>query len=76
MVLSMDERHQHAHRFHKVGNRYPRRGTAGYDGDRARAVTNTDTDDDVVAETVAAWKKAQGLNVTYWQAIGKPHPRT
>jgi hypothetical protein len=57
-----------------VGNRYPRRGTAGFDGDRARAVINTD--DDVVAETVAAWKKAQGLNVTYWQAIGKPHPRT
>ena len=74
MVLSMDERHQHAHRFHKVGNRYPRRGTAGYDGDRARVMT--DTDDDVVAETVAAWKKAQGLNATYWQAIGKPHPRT
>jgi hypothetical protein len=69
MVLSMDERYHHAHRFHKVGNRYPRRGTEGYDG--ARAVT--DTDDDVVAETVAAWKKAQGLNVTYWQDTGKPH---
>jgi hypothetical protein len=76
MVLSMDERHQHAHRFHKVGNRYPRRGTAGYDGERARAVTNTDTDDDVVTETVAAWKKAQGLNVSYWPDIGEAKPRT
>jgi hypothetical protein len=34
----------------------------------------TDTDDDVVADTVAAWKKAQGLNVTHWQAVGAPHP--
>lgn len=29
--------------------------------------------DDVVGETVAAWKKAQGLNVTYWQGSGEPH---
>lgn len=71
-MLSMDERNQYVHRFHKVGNRYPRRGTEGYDG--ARAVT--DTDDDVVTESVAAWKKAQGLNVTYWQDISEAKPRT
>ena len=74
MVLSMDERHQHAHRFRKVSNPYPRRGAEGYDGDRARAIT--DTDDDVMAATVAAWKKAQGLKVTDWPAVGEPYPRT
>ncbi len=68
----MDERHQHAHRFRKVSNPYRRRGAEGYDGDRAM----TDTDDDVMAATVAAWKKAQGLNVTYWPAVGEPYPRT
>ena len=73
MVLSMDERHRHAHRFRKVSNPYPRRGTEGYDGDRARAIT--DTDDDVMAASVAAWKKAQGLNVTEWPE-GEPYPRT
>ncbi len=30
--------------------------------------TPTDRDDDVMAATVAAWKKAQGLKVTDWQA--------
>ncbi len=74
MVLSMDERHRHAHRFRKVSSRYPRRGTEGYDGDRARAMT--DTDDDVMAATVAAWKKAQGLKVTDWPAVGEPYPGT
>jgi hypothetical protein len=44
----------------------------GYDGDRAQAMT--DTDDDVMAATVAAWKKAQGLKVTDRQAVGEPHP--
>ena len=73
-MLSMDERHQHAHRFRKVSNRYPRRGAEGYDGDRAPAMT--DTDDDVMAATVAAWKKAQGLKVTGWPAVGEPYPRT
>ncbi len=62
----MDERHQHAHRFRKVSNRYRRRVAERYDGDRAQAMT--DTDDDVMAATVAAWKKAQGLKVTDWQA--------
>ena len=74
MVLSMDERHRHAHRIRKVSSRYPRRGTEGYDGDRARALT--DTDDDVMAAPDAAWKKAQGLNVTYLPAVGEPYPRT
>ncbi len=73
-MLFMDERHHHAHRYHKVSSRYPRRGAEGYDGDRARSVS--DTDDDVVAETVAAWKKAQGLNVTYWPAMSEPHSRS
>ncbi len=73
-MLSMDERHRHAHRFRKVSNRYPRRVAEGYDGDRARAMT--DTDDDVMAASVAAWKKAQGLNVTYLPAVGEPYPRT
>ncbi len=68
----MDERHQHAHRFRKVSN--PRRVAEGYDGDRARAIT--DTDDDVMAASVAAWKKAQGLKVTDWPAVGEPYPRT
>ena len=70
----MDERHRHAHRFRKVSSRYPLRGTEGYDGDRARAMT--DTDDDVMAATVAAWKKAQVLKVTYWPAVVEPYPRT
>ena len=74
MVLSMDERHRHAHRIRKVSSRYPRRGTEGYDGDRARAMT--DIDDDVMAATVAAWKKAQGLKFTDWPAVGEPYPRT
>ena len=73
MVLSMDERHQHARRFRKVSNRYRRRVAEGYDGVRAQAMT--DTDDDVMAATVAAWKKAQGLKVTDWQAVGEPHSR-
>ena len=74
MVLSMDERHHHAHRFRKVSNRYPRRVAEGYDGDRLRPLTNTA--DDVMAATVAAWKKAQGLKVTDWHAVGESHPRT
>ena len=74
MVLSMDERHRHAHRIRKVSSRYPRRVAEGYDGDRARAMT--DIDDDVMAATVAAWKKAQGLKVTDWPAVGEPYPRT
>ncbi len=69
----MDERHRHAHRFRKVSNPY-RRVAEGYDGDRARAMT--DTDDDVMAATVAAWKKAQGLKVTDWPAVGEPYPRS
>ncbi len=68
----MDARNRHAHRFHKVGNRRPWRVANGYDGDRAM----TDTDDDVAAEIVADWKKAQGLNITYWQAIGEVNTRT
>jgi len=74
MVLSMDERHRHAHRIRKVSSRYPRRGTERYDGDRASAMT--DTDDDVMAATVADWKKAQGLKVTDWPAVDEPYPRT
>ncbi len=70
----MDERHQHAHRFRKVSNPYPGRRAEAYDGDRLRAMT--DTDDDVMAATVAAWKKAQGLKVTDWPAVGEPYPRT
>ncbi len=70
----MDERHHLAHRFDKVSNRFPRREAGRYDGGRARIPS--DTDDDVVAESVAAWKKAQGLNVTYGQDMGKPHRRT
>ncbi len=68
----MDERHQRANRFRKVSNRSHRRVAEGYDGDRAQAMT--DTDDDVMAATVAAWKKAQGLKVTDWHAVGEPHP--
>ncbi len=69
----MDERHQHAHRFRRVSNRYRRRVAEGYDGDRAQAMT--DTDDDVMAATVAAWKKAQGLKVTDWHAVDESHSR-
>jgi hypothetical protein len=68
----MDGRYHHAHRFHKVSNRHSRRGADGYDGDRAIS----DTDDDVLTEIVAAWKKTQGLNVTFWQAKDEVHPRT
>ncbi len=70
----MDERHQHAHRFRKVSNRYRRRVAERYDGDRAQAMT--DTDDDVMAATVAAWKKAQGLKVTDWRALAPAHNGT
>ena len=61
----MDERHQHAHRFGKVSNGYPRRLAVRHDRDRALEMT--DADDDVLAATVAAWKKSQGLEVTDWQ---------
>ena len=71
-MLSMDGRYYRAHRSHKVSNRHPRRGVYGYDGERVMS----DADDDVVTEIVAAWKKAQGLNVTYWPAIGKVRSRT
>jgi hypothetical protein len=29
-----------------------------------------DADDDVVAETAAVLRKAQGLNITYWRKLG------
>lgn len=63
----MDERHQHAHRFRKVSHGYPRRTSARYDWDRARVMA--DTDDDVVASSVEAWKKAQGLKGTDWLSV-------
>ena len=63
----MDGRYYHAYRSHKVSSRHPRRGVYGYDGERVMS----DADDDVVTEIVAAWKKAQGLNVTYRQATGE-----
>ena len=68
-VSSMDGRYHHAHRFNKVSNRRTRRGVYGYEGERVIS----DTDDDVVVELVAAWKKSQGLNVTDRQAGGTVH---
>jgi hypothetical protein len=65
-VVFMDERHQHAHRFRKVSNRYIRRLAERYDGDTR---TITDVDDDVVAATVAARRKAQGLTAVDWQTV-------
>jgi len=58
--MFMDERHRHAHRFRKVSIRHARPLVEGFDGDTQ---TITGVDDDVVAATVNAWKKAQGLRV-------------
>ena len=66
MVVFMDGRHQHAHRFRKVSNRYVRRLAERYDGDTR---TITDVDDDVVAATVAALRKARGLTAVDWQTV-------
>ncbi len=68
----MDGRYHHAHRFKKVSDRHARRAVYGYEGERVIS----DTDDDVVVEVVAAWKKAQGLTVTDRQATGTVHSRT
>jgi hypothetical protein len=45
---------RHSERLRKVANRYPRRVAETYDGDLARAAS--DTDEQVAAE-VAAWER-------------------
>ena len=59
-------------RFRQVANRYARRVHEAYGGDEARALAD---DDETVAATVAAWERANGLEVRDWVAIGKEEGR-
>jgi uncharacterized damage-inducible protein DinB len=57
----------HSTRFRQVSNRYPRRVSEAYEGDLARAQSDSD---EQVAATVAAWEQEQRLPVTDWAALG------
>ena len=59
---------RHSERFRKVSNRYPLRVTEAYGGDLERAAADSD---EKVAETVAEWERAQGLDPRDWVAIGR-----
>jgi len=58
----------HAERFRRVSTRYPRRVAEAYGGDLARAMADTD---EIVAATVAAWERENGLLVTDWPTTGR-----
>jgi hypothetical protein len=62
----------HSERFRKVSNRYPHVVAEAYGGDLARAARDTD---EQVAETVATWERAQGVEVRDWPAIGREEGR-
>lgn len=61
-------RHEHALRFRKVANRYPRRVAEAYEGDIARAALDSD---EVVAVRVAEWEAKQGLKPINWPSVGR-----
>lgn len=58
----------HYKRFWKVSNRYPLRVVDAYDGDLSAAARD---DDATVAERVAEWERANGLEPPDWPAIGR-----
>jgi len=58
---------RHLERFRRVSNSYPHRVAEAYEGDLARAATESD---ERVAATVASWEQAQGIGPGDWQAIG------
>lgn len=60
-------RYEHAIRFRKVANRYPRRVAEAYGWDLARAASDAD---EVVAARVAEWEASQGLKPINWPAVG------
>jgi hypothetical protein len=55
-----------------VSNRYPRRVAEAYAGDLGRSIKESDNR---VKDTVAAWEKGQGLEVTDWIAVGEQERR-
>lgn len=57
----------HSARFRKVANAYARAVTFAYDHDLEAAARDTDAQ---VAETVAAWERANGIPVRDWVRIG------
>jgi hypothetical protein len=57
----------HSMRFRKVSTRYPRRVAEAYGGDLDKAFAESD---EVVAATVAAWERSEGLEPRDWRAIG------
>jgi hypothetical protein len=59
---------QHSMRFRKVSTRYPHMVALAYDRDIAAAAADPD---DVVAERVAAYERAQGWEPRDWYAIGR-----
>lgn len=63
-----DLEREHSERFRRVSSRYPRRVAEAYEGDIARAATDSD---EQVAAIVAEWEQEQGLMPRDWQAIGR-----
>jgi hypothetical protein len=63
---------RHSDRFGRVSNRYPRRVAEAYAGDLGRSIKESDNR---VKDTVAAWEKGQGLEVTDWIAVGEQERR-
>ena len=59
---------RHSERFRRVSNRYPLRVAEAYKGDLSRALSDSN---EVVAATVAAWERRQGLDVTDWALVGE-----
>lgn len=62
-----DAQLRHSIRFRTVSTRYPRRVAEAYDRDIDRAAADTD---EQVAQTVAAWERANGVEPRDWHAIG------
>jgi hypothetical protein len=58
---------QHSLRFRQVSNRYPCRVAEAYDGDRVRAMADSD---EQVAAMVAEWERRVGAVVRDWHAHG------
>ncbi len=58
----------HSIRFRRVATGYARQVALAYEGDIERAMSHGDAD---VAETVAAWEEAQGMEPLDWPEIGR-----
>jgi hypothetical protein len=65
--LAHEKAVRHSERFRQVSNRYPLRVTEAYDGDFDQAAADSD---EQVAEKVAEWERAHGLEPRDWPAIG------